>query len=290
MKSSKQIVMFAEEEIPDPVRPFIKWVGGKGRLVADIHAIMPVTFGDYYEPFLGGGAIFWSLVHRLQKAKHAAFLSDMNDEIMHVYKMVRNDVDGLVAELSRYEYAKEEYYDRRSAIVKDLTAVERAARTIYLNKTCFNGLYRVNKKGQFNVPFGKYTNPTICDEENLRACSAALQGEVTIWSKDYEEVAKKAKEGDLVYFDPPYIPASATSNFTAYTASGFTAEDQAALGDLFKGLVARGVMCILSNSDTPLTREIYEGCRMVRANIGRTINSKAEARGKVGELLILGGF
>ena len=289
VKLAKQATLFKVEAAPDPVRPFLKYPGGKRKLVPDLLALMPTRFRAYHEPFVGGGALFWAMSASLRKKGKPAHLSDAQAEIMNCYTEVRDDVESIIRALDRCAYDPEEYYTRRAEGWRDLSPAKAAVRTLYLNKTCFNGLFRVNKSGAFNVPFGHYENPTICDAENLRACSAAMQG-VWLTATTFEESFEKAEKGDLVYCDPPYIPLSTTSSFTAYTAEGFTDDDQARLGEEVRKLVARGVAVIVSNADVPRAREIYQGMRIERAQMARSINAKAEKRGAVGEVLICGGF
>lgn len=263
-----------------PARPFLKWVGGKGRLVPDLLARMPSRYGAYYEPFVGGGALFFAA------SPHGSlYLSDASSELINLYTTIKTRVQDLIRELkgNGYVYDEKVFYAIRNETPS--TAVKRAARTIYLNKTCFNGLYRVNRKGSFNVPFGRYTNPTILDEENLRACAHALRM-ASIDRFDFAVSTKGALKNDFVYFDPPYVPLSETSDFTKYTAGGFTAADQERLAQEFRRLASRGVYVMASNSDTPLVRRLYKGFNIEEVQVGRTVNSKKGARGKVGELII----
>ena len=236
--------------------------------------------GKYFEPFLGGAAMFFHLHHP------KSFLSDSNRELVELYQVVKQEVEGLIEALRVHKNERTHYYRVRSQNPLTLTAVQRAARLIYLNKTCFNGLYRVNSKGQFNVPFGRHKNPTICDANGLRAASKVLQlADISIG--DFESVLGKAKRGDLVYFDPPYHPMTQTSNFTSYTTGKFDEAEQRRLAVVYDELAERGCYVMLSNSDTPLIRELY--CKFnineIRAN--RAINSKPERRGKITELLIV---
>ncbi|MDF2694795.1 MAG: modification methylase, partial [Labilithrix sp.] len=237
-------------------RPFLKWVGGKTQLLEQMEPLLPsgLTFRRYFEPFVGGAALFFDL--RTRKPEMPAFLSDVNAELVNCYATVRDHVEEVITELGRHKYESEHYYEVRSWDVASLSAAEKAARTIFLNKTGYNGLYRVNKSGQFNVPFGRFTRPLICDPENLRACSRALKG-VSIEHGDFSTVEKHAKKGDFVYFDPPYVPLSPTSDFTAYIPGGFREPEQRKLAKVFAKLAKRGVKVMLSNSETPLVRELY---------------------------------
>ncbi|MBP6788967.1 MAG: DNA adenine methylase [Candidatus Promineofilum sp.] len=265
-------------------RPVLKWVGGKGRLLPELLARLPQTFEAYHEPFVGGGALFFALAGagRLERV----YLSDANAALIDVYLALRDDVEGVIAALQPHRYERDHYYHVRAQRPDDLSLPERAARIIYLNKTCYNGLYRENRAGQFNVPFGRYKNPTICDEPNLRAASAVLQG-VDIARRRFDSVLGYAKEGDFVYFDPPYVPLSPTANFTTYDRAGFGPDDQRQLRDVFAELARRGVRAMLSNSDTPSVRELYAGFRVEQLFAARAVNSKANSRGKVAELLVL---
>ena len=265
-------------KIPYP-RPFLKWAGGKGRVLPQYIPYFP-EYTTYHEPFLGGGAIFFYLL------PSTAVLADINDELVNVYQCIRDHVDDLIEHLAIHQsnHCKEYYYDVRSNPRAEKVA--RAARLLYLNKTCFNGLYRENSKGQFNVPMGRYKNPTICDPSLLRAASCALKP-VAIALEPFEAVLDRAKTpDDFVYFDPPYFPISATSNFTGYNRYSFTQDDQVRLRDTFITLAERGVKVMLSNSDCPFIRELYEGFTIQVIHAARAINSNAKKRGKITELLI----
>lgn len=280
----------AEGKTPPPdtqqrpaARPFLKWAGGKTQLLPHLVHRVPNSFGRYIEPFLGGGALFFSMQPPL------SFLSDCNQELTNCFQVVQSDVEALIEELKQYRYEKDMYYAvrelDRSAEFKKLSRVKRAARLIYLNKTCFNGLYRVNSKGQFNVPFGAYTDPTILDAENLRACSASLKGAV-IQTGNFEQVLEIAEKGDFVYFDPPYAPASDTADFTSYTKDGFDDAAQELLLLVCLQLNQRGVKWMVSNSNTPIIQELYRGFTIEPVGASRAINSKASKRGTVVELII----
>jgi DNA adenine methylase len=212
-------------------------------------------------------------------------LSDVNREIIDCYTAVRDDVTGLVAALRDHRYDSKHYYEVRNADPAKLALVERAARTIFLNKTGFNGLYRVNRAGKFNVPFGRYAKPAICDEQNLRACSAAL-ADVELVAADFERAASRAAAGDFVYFDPPYVPLSRTAAFTAYAPGGFDLAAQSRLAAFFDKLAERGVAVLLSNSDVPEIRKLYARYAMDTIEATRAINCKATRRGPVRELLV----
>ncbi len=264
-------------------KPFLKWAGGKTQLLPQLLSRVPTSFGRYYEPFLGGGA----LLHALQP--RSAFVSDINHDLVNCYEVVRDEVERLIVSLRNHRYESEHFYrirnSDRSATFARWSKVRRASRFIFLNKTCFNGLYRVNSKGHFNVPFGRYDNPTILDTKNLRACSEMLSG-VSIQQASFLEFERKAKRGDFVYFDPPYVPLSATSSFTSYSADGFGSEMQRELFRLCTRLDRRGVKFMLSNSSAPLVSELYRRFRIERVPASRAINSKSSERGKVMELIV----
>ncbi|HEU4605843.1 MAG TPA: DNA adenine methylase [Nitrososphaera sp.] len=266
--------------------PFVKWAGGKTQLLPKIGARVP-QFTRYFEPFLGGGALFFHLASRLQ---FGARLSDANRELVNAYNVVKNDVEGLIALLERHErnYRKSPagyYYRLRSA--QPDGSLESAARFIALNKTCYNGLYRVNKSGAFNVPIGRYRNPAICDREQLRNASAALNcSDARIVACDYKQALSKARKGDFVYIDPPFHPLSATANFVDYTRSGFGEQDQIALAQVFRELDRKGCKVLLSNSDTKLTRDLYSEFEQRRVHVLRAISCKGSGRTGYGEILV----
>jgi DNA adenine methylase len=262
-------------------RPFLKWVGGKGQLLSQLWPMLPGQFGRYIEPFLGGAALFFAL----RPAR--AVLSDVNEELIDCYRSVRDDVDGVIAALGKHRHDRDHFYAVRGLDPSALPLPERAARTIFLNRTGFNGLYRVNSSGRFNVPFGSHRNPTICDEANLRACSLALRG-VRLEVRDFGKVARSARRGDLVYFDPPYAPVSSTSDFTAYAAGGFGWEQQERLAAVFGRLARRGVQVLMSNSDVPTLHALYEGFPLRVVHAARAINSVASKRGPVREIVVRG--
>ncbi|WP_374687993.1 DNA adenine methylase [Promineifilum sp.] len=264
-------------------RPVLKWAGGKGRLLPELLARVPDEFNAYHEPFVGGGALFFALAG--QGRIRRAYLSDANAGLIDVYLALRNAVEEVIAALGQHAYEREHYYRVRALRPEALTLPERAARVIYLNKTCYNGLYRENRAGQFNVPFGRYKNPTICDEPNLRAASAVLQG-VDIARRRFSTVLDYAQPGNFVYFDPPYHPVSPTANFTTYDRDGFGPDDQRQLRDVFAALADKGVRAMLSNSDMPFVRDLYAGFHIEQLYAARAVNSKANGRGKVAELLI----
>jgi DNA adenine methylase len=260
-------------------RPFLKWAGGKGQLLAQLRPLLPGTYRRYLEPFAGGAALFFALAPR------RAVLADVNAELIDCYKAARDDVDAVIEALGQYRYGADHYYRAREIDPRTLPLAERAARTIYLNRTGYNGLYRVNRSGKFNVPMGRYTNPLLCDAANLKACSKALE-KVELRVQDFAGVAARARPNDFVYFDPPYVPVSDTADFTSYVPGGFGSDQQRRLADVFAGLAGRGVHAMLSNSDTPAVRELYRGFRIHRVLASRHINSRGSLRGKVGEVVV----
>lgn len=277
-------------------KPVLKWAGGKWRVYEQIRHLIPKNYEHLVEPFVGGAAVFFREWAREGFARGAK-LSDTNDELVNLYSVLRDDptrvIEQLEAMKKEHDARQADYfYEVREWDPAQLDSVERAARILYLNKTCFNGLYRVNKKGKFNVPFGKYINPRILDEDNLWAAHAALR-DATIQVSDFEAAVKSAKEGDVVYFDPPYDPLSTTSSFTSYAKGDFGREEQLRLAQTFRALSLRGVHCVLSNSETPFIVETYEALRkdlpqlvIERIEVPRFINSKADKRGAVGEVAI----
>lgn len=269
----------ATERPGNGARPFLKWAGGKRNLIEDLLARRPSDYGCYHEPFLGGGALFFAL------GPGKAVLSDINRELVNAYTVVRDRVEDLVRELATYENEAEFFYEVRSRRPEHLDEVSRAARLVYLNKTCYNGLYRENSKGEFNVPFGRYRNPAICDADNLRAASKALRGK-QVEAAAFEGVLERAAPGDFVYFDPPYAPVSATSSFTAYSKGGFSFEEQERLASAFDTLAKRECLVMLSNSDVPALADLYGRYRVERVMVPRAINSRADRRGPVTELLV----
>lgn len=280
---------YAAEFLTNKPKPFVKWVGGKRQLLRQFRelGLYPPEYFDpvtstYFEPFVGGGAVFFDLLPM------NAELSDRNLELVTTYNVIKKDVDALIELLKKQKYEKEYYLKIRAKDPKKLLDTEVATRFIYLNRTGFNGMYRVNSRGGFNVPFGKYTNPIICDEENLRRVSKVLQ-KVTIKHQDYKNVLTKAMKGDFVYFDPPYYPVSKTASFTSYTADSFMEQEQAELRDTFVELHKRGCFVMLSNSDTPFINELYSNIKSVnisKVSAGRAINSDATKRGKITEVLV----
>ncbi|HEU0031617.1 MAG TPA: DNA adenine methylase [Kofleriaceae bacterium] len=268
--------------------PIIKWVGGKSKLLPELLARMPERFGRYYEPFVGGAALFFRV------APERAVLADSNSDLVNLYTTVANDVAAVIRRLAHHReahcqshyYATREKWNNRE---QSWSSAERAATFIYLNKTCFNGLWRVNRSGDFNVPIGRYTDPPICVPDALRA-AAKLLSRAVLRCGDYRSAVEDAEKHDFLYFDPPYDPITTTANFTSYTANAFSSDHQRELADTARTLVARGCKVMLSNSDTPFIRSLYKGMRIDRVKCARAINSNASRRGDVDELIIVGGY
>ncbi len=289
------------------LKPFVKWVGGKSQLIEQIEKMLPTdsekVLTKYAEPMVGGGALFFSLLSKYDFEE--LYISDINAELINAYQAVKNDVDNLIAKLSEMQMLflpmdengrKYFYYNIRekfnSTILTAETATEKATQFIFLNKTCFNGLYRVNRKGQFNVPMGAYKNPTICDEENLRNIHEALQN-VTIVCGDYSLSKSFIDQDTFVYLDPPYRPISETSAFTSYNSDVFDDDEQIRLARFIDEINASGAKIVLSNSDPKNVNEednffddLYKNYKINRVEASRAINSKGDKRGKINELLI----
>lgn len=274
--------------------PFIKWAGGKSQLVPTIREVLPPKIRTYHEPFLGGGALFFALA--AEKRFERAVLNDWNRELVDTYRVVRDFPEELVDRLRKmeetYGEAPKTMYEawrNPDPHLAELMSgpIHRAGRFIFLNKAGFNGLYRVNKQGVFNVPWGKKLKVRTFDEANIHACAAALNEAVSIRQGDFVQAVEGAREGDVVYFDPPYVPVNATSDFTSYTSDKFGMNDQCRLAALFRQLADRGVAVMLSNSDTPAVRALYAGWEMIEVRMKRHINSKGTGRGAVGELIVV---
>jgi len=266
-------------------KPFLKWAGGKTQLLPEIIKHVPDNIDRYCEPFLGGGAVFFELVNR--KLIKEAILSDINWELIHTWTAVQASIDKVIVELKKKKNDKDFYYEERSKNYTMMKHEEAAARMLYLNKTCFNGLYRVNKKGKFNVPFGKYKNPNFCNEELLQNASKCLrENNVTIFCNDFENIENWVTPESFTYIDPPYIPLSTTANFTSYTSGGFSLKHQEALAALMFRFKKRGIKALLSNSDCETTRILYNGLNIFTVEAKRRINRDGTKRGKVTELLV----
>lgn len=270
--------------------PFIKWAGGKGQLIPQIIRLIPTKFSRYFEPFLGGGAVFFQLA----SLDRNAFLSDINYELINAYKVIKNHVEELIPALiyhqNEYNKSPKKYYYHLRDSTDVMNKINKAARFIALNKTCYNGLYRVNKNGLFNVPIGRYKNPIICDANNLRKMSVVLKRSGSyLGVSDYKKIlVEKAERDDFVYLDPPFYPISNTANFTSYTNNGFSLEDQKELATIFDELTGKGCKVLLSNSNTEEIRSLYSNYSHLTQviNVNRSINAIASKRAGHTELLI----
>ncbi len=271
-------------------KPFVKWAGGKRQLIPILNSNLPKTMGTYYEPFLGGGALLFHIVKEREGQK--CKVSDLNSDLVLSYTTIRDQTDSLIESLKNHarnyqKSSKSYYYTIRENNPKD--AVEKTSRLIFLNRTCFNGLYRVNSKGKFNVPLGKYTNPNIVNEENIRSVSKALQSrKISIKCRDFEAVLDDVKKNDLVYFDPPYQPVSSTANFTSYTNKSFTNEDLKRLAKLCLELDSKDCKVMLSNSNSDEIKNMFKEkqWRIEKIEANRSINSNSKRRTGHSELLI----
>ena len=269
------------------LQPFTKWTGGKRQLLEELRSYMPETYGRYFEPFVGGGALFFDL------APEQAVINDFNEELINAYRQIKNNPAELINLLIKHKEnnSKDYYLELRSADrdgrISRMTGVERAARILYMLRVDFNGLYRVNSKNQFNVPYGRYKNPKIVDVDLLYQISEYLnENDVEILQTDFAEAVKDAETGDFVYFDPPYIPLNETSSFTSYTHEGFSYEEQVRLRDTFKELTERGVYAMLSNSSSPLVEELYKDFNIYFVEAQRTNGAKSSSRGKISEIIV----
>jgi len=261
-------------------RPFLKWAGGKSRLAPEIRNLVPTTFRRYIEPFLGGGAIFF----KIQPA--SALLSDSNYELINCYEVVREHPEELLRMLETLPISKRRFCAIRKMDPAKLTPIERAARLIYLNKICYNGLYRVNKKGEFNTPYGHYHNVKLADKDRILAASEALRG-VELVSADFEEVLlKSAQPEDFLYLDPPYPPVSRYSDFKRYTKEFFNREDHIRLARVVHELDRRGCNFVLSNAKHPLIAKLYSKFKIRKVEAPRYVNCRGDKRGHVPELLV----
>lgn len=266
--------------------PFLKWAGGKRQLLPVLRENLPPKINTYYEPFVGAGAFLFDM-----QPKNAV-INDINSDLINTYKVIKESPLELIEDLKKHENTSEYFYEMRDKDRTDeyieMNPIERASRLIYLNKTCFNGLFRVNRSGQFNVPYGRYKNPNIVNEPTIKAVSSYLnKNNVQILNQDFTSVVENAKKGDFVYFDPPYASETDGLMFTGYTLDGFNVEDQKRLAYLFIELDKKGVYVMLSNSSVPLIHELYEGFNIKIVPANRNINSKGDGRGKVDEVLIM---
>lgn len=269
------------------LQPFTKWTGGKRKLIPKLKELMPEAYGNYYEPFIGGGALFFELSPRV------AIINDFNEELINCYIQIKENPIKLIEILKIHkEKNSKEYYleirglDRTDKF-KELSKVERAARIMYMLRVDFNGLYRVNSKNQFNVPYGNYANPKVVDEELINNISNYLNTyDITMTSGDFEDSVSTVKEGDFVYFDPPYIPLNETSSFTSYTHEGFSYEDQVRLRNTVRRLTEKGVKVMVSNSSSKLTIDLYEEFNIHYVEVSRTNGAKSSSRGIIKEVII----
>lgn len=267
--------------------PFLKWVGGKRQLIPEIKKMLPKGIANrpYYEPFIGGGALLFDLQPK------QAVINDYNEELINVYCVIRDNPNELIEDLKKHKNTAEYFYEIRSLdrlpLFNNLTKVERASRIIYLNKTCYNGLYRVNNAGEFNSPFGKYKNPNIINEPVIKAVSKYLNlNQIQISNSDYEVILRDIPANSFVYLDPPYHPVSETSNFTGYIQGGWNESEQLRLRDVCNKLNANGVKFLLSNSASDFIKEIYSAYNIKTVQANRAVNSISSKRGQVDEFLI----
>ena len=267
----------------DIPKPFIKWAGGKRQIIKELTDSLPKNYNRYFEPFIGGGALFFAV-----RPKNA-YISDINPELINLYNTVKNNTHSLIKDLLRYKNTETEFYRirnlDRTPDYKNLTNIEKAGRFIYLNKTCYNGLYRTNSKGQFNAPYGFYKNPNIIDEQNLKICSELLK-ETEIGLSDFSNIENKIKTRDFVYFDPPYIPINKTSSFTKYYKDDFNTGSQIKLKELCDRLNKKNIYFMLSNSYNETALNLYKEYNIKKINAIKAINCKADKRGTINELII----
>ncbi len=268
------------------VSPVVKWVGGKRQLLQDILKHIPDKYSTYYERFVGGGAVLFHLQPRKM------VINDINEELMNVYNVICNNVEELIEDLKKHKNEADYFYkirelDRDREKYAQLNNIERASRIIYLNKTCYNGLFRVNRQGEFNTPFGRYKNPNIANEATLKAVNNYFnKAKITLKCGDFEEAVKGIRKGGFVYFDPPYDPVSESANFTGYDKGGFDKDEQIRLKKLCDKLNNRGVKFLLSNSSTEFILDLYKDYNITIVKAKRSINSKGDGRGDVNEVLV----
>ncbi len=268
------------------VSPVVKWVGGKRQLLGEITPLLPKQISTYCEPFLGGGAVLFA------RQPKNAIINDLNGDLMLVYEVIRDEVESLIDSLQKHENTSEHFYqvrdlDRDKEAYKSLSKIEKASRIIYLNKTCYNGLFRVNASGEFNSPFGHYKKPNIVNEPVLRAVSKYLSSpNIQLFSEDFAATLQRVPRGGFVYLDPPYDPVSDTASFTGYNKGGFDKTGQIRLKECCDALTRRGVKFLLSNSATAFIRELYAEYTVKTVYAKRAINSDADKRGAVQEVLI----
>lgn len=268
------------------IAPVVKWVGGKRQLLSEIEPLFPKRYTTYCEPFVGGGAVLFS-----KQPRHAV-VNDLNKDLITTYLVIRDDVRTLIELLKQYENTADYFYkvrdlDRDKEQYSQLSSVEKAARLLYLNKTCYNGLFRVNSSGEFNSPFGNYKNPNIVNEPVLLAVNKYFcNNDIAFYSEDFASTLKRIKRGAFVYLDPPYDPVSDTSSFTGYNKGGFDRKEQIRLKNCCDELSANGIKFMLSNSSTDFIKELYNNYNITTVNANRAINSNGQKRGKVEEVII----
>jgi DNA adenine methylase len=288
--SDEQLAIAPVEAVsPEEAQPFLKWVGGKTQLLAQLDEFFPTQINRYVEPFIGGGAVFFHLKQRFPAMR--AFLRDNNDELINTYRVVRSNPRELMRRLDQHlsEFLKDRetyfYLVRLKHHLSAAHTLERAARMVFLNKTCFNGLWRVNSRGEFNVPIGSHKKPALYDEENIYAASRALE-QAQLDTSDFRDTMATTRPGDFVYIDPPYYPVSPTASFTSYTKDEFGEEQQRELAALFTDAANRGVRLMLSNSDTDFIRRLYRAFTIHTVQARRMVNCDGTKRGEVNEVVV----
>lgn len=286
LKVKEQLALYETNGRIDLAQPFLKWAGGKRQLLPEIKKYLPKKYNTYFEPFVGAGALFFDI-----QPKNAV-INDVNSELINCYEVIKNLSIDLIQDLKKHKNTENYFYkirelDRTKEFYK-LSIIERASRIIYLNKTCYNGLFRVNRSGQFNAPFGYYKNPNIVNSETLKAINRLLnRNSVEILNMDFSKAVRKANRNDFVYFDPPYDPISDTASFTGYSSNTFGRHEQERLRDLFEDLTKKGCKVMLSNSSTDFIADLYKDYNVIRIQANRNINSVGSNRKKVDEFLIL---
>lgn len=283
--------------VSEYAKPFVKWVGGKGKLISELEKYFPKKFNRYFEPFVGGGALFFQIKQKYNVGFSG--INDINKKLITTYKQIQINPKKIISLLKNIEteYKKlslieqEKYfYDTREKYNKEnINDITTAGYLIFLNKTCFNGMYRENSKGEYNIPFGDQKNPTICDEKNILAVSKCLK-KTKITNLPFENAIKDCKRGDFVYFDPPYHPINTTSNFTSYHKNTFGPDEQKKLRDVFVSLTKKGCFVILSNSNTEFIKILYKDFNINYLSAARSINSKSNGRGKIKEIVVTNGY
>lgn len=286
LKVKEQLGLYETNQKLALAQPFLKWAGGKRQLLPEIKKYLPKKYNTYFEPFVGAGALFFD-----QQPKNA-IINDVNTELINCYEVIKNLSIDLIEDLKKHKNNEKYFYKvrelDRTKEFKNLSIVERASRIIYLNKTCYNGLFRVNRQGQFNAPFGRYKNPNIVNSETIKAINRLLnRNSVEILNTDFAKAVSTAKRNDFIYFDPPYDPVSDTASFTGYSSNAFGKSEQERLKDLFEELTRRGCKVMLSNSATDFIYDLYKDYNVIRIQANRNINSVGTNRKKIDEFLIL---